>query len=101
MNVYYIKRARAVQCEHWGVQVSPCKTQLLRATTIGTIASKKPMKVIWEWVCTGKRIEGAELERLMRKYPICEFQEVEDLSHRAKKRATQAAKPGPTHGPTV
>lgn len=92
MNVHYIKRAGAFQCEHWGVQVSPCKTQLLRATTIGTIASKKPMKVIWEWVCTGERIEAAELEWLMRKYPVCEFQEDEDLSYRAMKRATQAAK---------
>lgn len=94
MKVHYIKRARAIQCEHWGVQVSTARTHLLRATTIGAIAQKKPMRIIWEWVATGKRIDGEALERLMRKYPICEFQEAEDLTYRAKKRATQAAKLG-------
>lgn len=89
MKVHYIKRIQSHDSEHWGVQVSCVKSHLLRATTIGNCYEKKPMRVIWEWVSTGERIEGTELERLMRVYPICEFQSDEDLTWRIQRAQAQ------------
>lgn len=89
MKVHYIKRSQVHQSEYWGTQVSCVRSHLLRATTIGACHQKKPMRVIWEWVCTGERIEGAELERLMARYPVCEFQTDEDLAWRARRTPAQ------------
>lgn len=87
MNTFYIKRHQVFECEEWGIQVSPCRTHLLRATVIGKIGSQKRlMRVIWEWVATGQRIDGENLKWIMRRYPVCEFQSDEDLAWRASRK---------------
>lgn len=93
MNVYYIKRLQSHESKAWGTQVSCVRTMLMRATVTGSIRTpKRPVTVHWEWVCTGQRIEGKELERLFRIYPICEFQSDEDLMWRIK-RDNKATEP--------
>lgn len=92
MNTYYVKRVQIVEDEAWGIQVSSVRTMLLRATVVGSIATpKRPVTIRWEWVCTGQRIQGAELEQLFRIYPICEFQSDEDLMWRIKRDAADKA----------
>lgn len=85
MKTLYLKRKQTHTSDMWGIQVTCCQTDLIRATTVGGsyFDTKRPMRVIFEWVGCGQRIEGAELERLMRHYPVAEFQSDEDLAWRA------------------
>ena len=69
------------QCEQWGIQVSPCYTDLLRATSRG-----KRYPILWEWVCTGQQLTPTEVQRIMKDYPVCEFQDDGDLAYRAMQR---------------
>ncbi|WP_144267445.1 hypothetical protein [Comamonas thiooxydans] len=84
MKTLYLKRKQVLNSVPWGIQVSSVQTDLIRAYTSGSIFSdKRPLKVTLEWVCNGKRIEGEELERLLKRFPVCEFQQDEDLTYRA------------------
>ena len=84
MKTHYIKRRRIHKTESWGIEVSPVQSQLLRATSTGKFFPRNTLKVSWEWVATGKPIIGADLEQLMRMYPICEFQSDDDLTWRLR-----------------
>lgn len=86
MKTYYVKRIQSHVCDIWGVQVSCVKTILLRVHVTGSYGTKNLVKARWEWVCTGVPIEGKELESFFRMFPICEFQNDDDLMHRALKR---------------
>ena len=81
ITTYYIKRRQVHQCEQWGIQVSPCYTDLLRATSRG-----KRYPILWEWVCTGQHLTPTEVQRIMKDYPVCEFQDDGDLAYRAMQR---------------
>lgn len=89
MKTHYLKRKQTHTSDAWGIQVTSCQTDLIRATTVGGsyLDTKRPMRVIFEWVSCGQRIEGAELEQLMRMYQVCEFQSNEDLAWRAQKKS--------------
>lgn len=87
MRTLYLRRKQVLRSSEWGIQVSPAGTDLIRATTTGKyLNEKRPLKVTLEWVCTGKRIEGKELEWLYERYPVCEFHDDEDLYYRANQR---------------
>lgn len=90
MKTLYLKRKQAHTSDVWGTQATCCQTDLIRATVMGShFDAKRPMRVIFEWACNGQRIEGVELQQLMRRYPICEFQDADDLSYRAKLKQKQ------------
>ena len=88
LTTLYLKRRQISKCETWGIQLSPCYTDLLRVHVWG-YRLEKPFKLLtrWEWVCTGEEIKGAELGKLLERYPVAEFQSDEDLKWRAEKRA--------------
>ena len=76
-TILYLKRKRVHESPYWGTQVlDGTQTDLIRATITGggRFDARRPMRVSFEWVGCGKRIEGRELEQLMRLYPACEFQ---------------------------
>ncbi len=79
MNTYYMKRSQA-HINHWGIQVSCVQTALIRVTV-----SLDGKKHIWEWVATGREIDEANKQRLLKNYPICKFQDLEELAYRAAK----------------
>lgn len=91
MKTLYAKRVQTHECDLYGTQVSCVKTQLLRVHVSGHDRARGfgPLKARWEWVCTGAVIEGKELDRLFKIYPVCEFQSDEDLMWRIERRRTQ------------
>lgn len=88
LRTLYLKRRKISKSDTWGIEVSPCYTDLLRVHVRGS-RFEKPFKLFtcWEWVCTGKEIKGVELQKLLERYPVAEFQSNEDLKYRAEKRA--------------
>ncbi|GEM_PF-4748186 len=87
MRVHYVRRQMVHKCDAWGMQLSPVQTNLLRATSFGSILpGKLPLKVSWEWVCTGKAITGGELEYLLSRYPICNILQDDDLHWRSLRK---------------
>lgn len=87
MLTLYAKRIQTHESEIYGTQVSCVKTHLLRVHISGRDRKRGfgPAKARWEWVSTGRPIEGRELERLFRVYPVCEFQNDEDLMWRIQR----------------
>lgn len=84
MKTLYAIRRQVHVSDMYGIQLSPCITQLMRVTVTGGVSNpKRPLRAVWEWVCTGQRIEGKALERIMQLYPVCEFQDDNDLKTRA------------------
>lgn len=79
MNTYYMKRSQA-HINHWGIQVSCVQAELIRVTVIDSTK-----KHIWEWVATGREIDEANKQRLLKNYHICKFQDLEELAYRATK----------------
>lgn len=79
MKTLYVKRYKIHQSARWCMHQTPCYTELLRATVVG-----KNRPVIWEWVCTGRQLSDGEVIELFKRYPMCEFQDDDDLAWRSK-----------------
>ena len=86
MKTYYMKRAQA-HINHWGIQVSCVQTELIRVTVIDSTK-----KQIWEWVGYGREIDEANKQFLLKQYPICKFQDLEELAHRSVKNRQARSK---------
>ena len=86
MNTYYMKRAQA-HINHWGIQVSCVQTELIRVTVIDSTK-----KQILEWVGCGREIDEANKQRLLKRYPICKFQDLEELAYRTSKNRRARSK---------
>lgn len=93
MKTLYAKRIQTHECDLYGIQVSCVKTQLLRVHVSGNDRARGfgPSRAIWEWACNGEAIEGEELERLFKMYPVCEFQNDEDLMWRIERNKGRAS----------
>ena len=86
ITTYYIKRHQVHQCKQFGIQVSPCRTDLLRATSRG-----RSYPIIWEWVSTGQKLAPTEVQCIMKVYPVCKFQHDTDLASLAIRRRYRKA----------
>ena len=85
LKTLYVKRFKIFENE-WGIQHGVAGTALLRATR-----GRHPLPIHWEWVSAGKPVEGPELHWLLRRYPLCEFQDDESLHRRSSRRARGAS----------
>lgn len=90
MKTLYAIRKMAHVSDVYGIQVSCADTHLLRVHVRGSLLHhKRKLRVSWEWVATGRRIEGKELEQLMQRFPVCEFLDDDAWQYRFQRKISK------------
>ena len=80
MHIIYMKRQQAHTSPEWGIQACGAYLELIRVTV-----SMQGKKHTWEWVSTGREIGEKTRQRLLKRFPLCEFPNDAELMWRSAK----------------